>query len=149
MMDDNPDLAAAFPREGTNRFVDAMCIPLGAKNKEAAELYINFLCEPEVAAANADYIGYSTPNAAAFELLDEETRNSISYPSDEILSRSESFVMLPEELSLAMDEAWKELLSDDQSFENLLMPLVLGFAVLAIVLIVTRRVRKMKRDASY
>ncbi|MEG1774751.1 MAG: spermidine/putrescine ABC transporter substrate-binding protein, partial [Oscillospiraceae bacterium] len=60
MIDENPDLAAAFPREGTNIFVDAMCIPKGSKQKEAAEMYINFMCEPEVGAATVEYIGYST-----------------------------------------------------------------------------------------
>ncbi len=149
MMADNPNLAAAYPREGTNRFVDAMCIPTGAKNKEAAEMYINFMCEPEVAAANADYIGYSTPNSAALELLDEDVRNSISYPSKEILAKSEAFVMLPNDLSLAMDEAWKGLLTDDKGFEFLLMPAIVGIAVLAIAFIIIRRINKQKKESRY
>ena len=45
MMDENPDLGFAIPEEGTNYFVDAMCIPAGSKNKEAAEMFINYMCE--------------------------------------------------------------------------------------------------------
>ena len=61
MMQDNPDLAIFLPAEGTNRFVDGMCIPKGARHKEAAEMFINFMCETQVALANAEYICYSSP----------------------------------------------------------------------------------------
>ncbi|MCL2518948.1 MAG: spermidine/putrescine ABC transporter substrate-binding protein, partial [Oscillospiraceae bacterium] len=74
MMDENPNLAAVYPKEGTNIFVDSMCIPKGAKNKEAAELFINFMCRADIAAANSEYIGYSTPNSAAYELLSDELK---------------------------------------------------------------------------
>ena len=60
-----------------------MCIPTSAKQKEAAEMYINFMCEPDIAYANIDYICYSTPHSAAYEMLDEEVReNPISYPDE-------------------------------------------------------------------
>ena len=52
MMEENPDLAFAIPKEGTNYFVDAMCVPATSAHKEAAEMYINFMCETEVALAN-------------------------------------------------------------------------------------------------
>ncbi|MEG2634651.1 MAG: spermidine/putrescine ABC transporter substrate-binding protein, partial [Oscillospiraceae bacterium] len=65
MMSENPNLAFVIPDEGTNYFVDAMVIPKGSQNKEAAEMFINFLCEPEISAANAEYIGYSTPISKA------------------------------------------------------------------------------------
>ena len=60
MIQDNPDLAFVFPKEGSNLYVDAMCIPKNCKNKEAAEIFINYMCETDVAAANCDYTGYST-----------------------------------------------------------------------------------------
>lgn len=61
MYENNEDLAFVYPEEGTNIFVDAMCIPANAKNKEAAELFINFMCDPEIALANANYLGYLCP----------------------------------------------------------------------------------------
>ena len=57
MVEENPDLAFSFPEEGFNIFIDAMCIPKGCQNKEGAEAFINFLCRPDVSAANLDYIG--------------------------------------------------------------------------------------------
>ena len=148
MISENPDLAAAVPREGTNIFVDAMCIPKGSKNKEAAEMYINFHCEPEVAAANTEYIGYSTPNLEALELLDEELRNNeIAYPPAEILEKTEYFVELPDELNKAIDENWKDTLSDDENFSYWLVPGLIVLALIACVVIVVRRNAKKQRQS--
>ena len=61
MLDENPDLAFVHPSEGVNFFVDCMCIPATSKHKEAAEMFINYMCEPDVGYCNIDYIGYSTP----------------------------------------------------------------------------------------
>ena len=74
LMDEFEDLDFVIPESGTNLFIDAVCIPKGCRNKEAAEMYINFLCEPDVAYAVADYIGYSTPNQATIEMLDDEVK---------------------------------------------------------------------------
>ncbi len=90
MAEENPDLQFVYPKEGTNIFVDAVCIPKSCTNKEAAEMYINFLNEPEVAAQNMDYIGYSTPNSAAYDLLDTEvTGNPIRYPDAEQIANAQ------------------------------------------------------------
>ena len=74
MYSDNEDLSFYYPKEGTNIFVDAMCIPKGARNKDIAEMYINFMLsvdpnDPETspAIANAEYIGYASPNSAVIE----------------------------------------------------------------------------------
>ena len=56
MIEENPDLAFVIPKEGTNYFVDAMCVPATSTQKEAAEMYINFMCETEVALANCEFI---------------------------------------------------------------------------------------------
>ncbi len=147
MMDENPALAAAIPREGTNIFVDGMCIPKGAKQKEAAEMYINFMCEPVVGAANCEYIGYSTPNVAALELLDEEiTANPIAYPPEAVLAKTAYFVPLDDALNKALDAGWKQLLADDENFTFWLVPALLLLAVVASVVIVMRKAAKKKRD---
>ena len=62
MIQENPDLAFYLPEDQTfNVFIDAMCIPAGAEHKEEAELFINFICEPEISGGNMDYIGPSAP----------------------------------------------------------------------------------------
>lgn len=110
MMAENEDLAYFLPKEGSNKFVDAMCIPAGAKNKEAAETFINFILEGDVGAEICDFIGYSTPNQAAYDLLDDEMKNNeIAYPSDEVLARCEFFEHLPKEINQLMQDLWVEI----------------------------------------
>lgn len=67
MKENNDDLEFVYPKEGVNYFVDGCCILKGSKNKRAAELYIDFLLDPEVAKANAEYICYGSPNIAVYE----------------------------------------------------------------------------------
>lgn len=62
MYDSNDSLRFYYPKEGTNVFVDSMCVPACARNKELAEEYINFMLSDEIAVANAEYIAYSSPN---------------------------------------------------------------------------------------
>jgi spermidine/putrescine transport system substrate-binding protein len=147
MMSQNDDLGFSIPGEGTNLFVDAMCIPAGSRQKAAAEMYINFMLEPSVGAANSEFIGYATPNWAAIELLDDETRNDpIAYPEESDLGMTESFAPLPYETSRLMDHLWTELLSSDDTYNRLLMPLVLLMAVMFSVGINVYRSKK-KRQA--
>ena len=81
ILEENENLNFVVPKSGTNLFIDAMCIPTCSKQKEAAEMYINFMCEPDIAYSNIEYICYSTPHEGAYEMLDEETKsNPISYP---------------------------------------------------------------------
>ena len=58
----NEDLSFYYPKEGTNYFVDAMCIPRSSRNPEIAKEYINFMLTEEPAVANALYVGYASPN---------------------------------------------------------------------------------------
>ena len=101
MMDSNPDLAFYLPKDqGFNLFIDAMCIPNCCQEKEAAELFINFLCDPEISAANMDWVCYSTPISEAKQYLPEETvNNPVAYPDEEILQNGVSFAFLPPEIS--------------------------------------------------
>lgn len=72
MIADNPDLAFVIPEEGTNRFVDAMVIPKGVRYQKEAEQFINFMLETDIAMANIEYLGYSTPQQSVYDQLDEE-----------------------------------------------------------------------------
>ena len=111
MMDENENLAFYLPEDqGFNLFIDAMCIPACAQEKEAAELFINFLCEPEIAGANMDWICYSTPISAAKEYMDPETvSNPVSYPSDDILAHGSSYAYLPEEITRYVESLFMEV----------------------------------------
>lgn len=112
IMNENENLKYVIPKEGSNRWVDGMVIPKGAPNKEGAESFINFLCDPENAKTNVEYIQYSTPNKGALELLDEETRNNkAAYPSDEVLDRCEIFTDLDKNILKLYENAFTEVLS--------------------------------------
>ena len=111
MMEENENLDFYLPEDqGFNLFIDAMCIPTCAKEKEAAELFINFLCDPEIAGANMDWICYSTPLSAAKEHMDPDTvSNPVSYPSDEVLVNGSSYAYLPEEISRYVESLFMEV----------------------------------------
>lgn len=147
MISENPDLAFVFPTEGTNYFVDSLCIPAGCKNKEAAEMFINYMCEADVGVANCDFIGYSTPIQTVWERLDDELKYSeIAYPSAEVLANTEVFNVLPDELNAAMDKAWSDMKSYDENGNGWLIPVFLVLALAVIVLMFWRRSVKKKRD---
>ena len=111
MMGENENLDFFLPgHQGFNMFIDAMCIPACAKEKEAAELFINFLCDPEIAGANMDWICYGTPISAAKEFMDPETVNDpVTYPDQESLVNGSSFAYLPEEVTWYMDRLFMEV----------------------------------------
>ena len=132
-----------------------MCIPKIKEDTEesrlkklAAEMYINFLNEPEIAAANIEYIHYSTPNDAALALLDEETRNNpIIYPSDEILENTEVYVNLSDETNLLLDQLWTEIMSADAGYSYWSMPLfLLGALALSVGITIFKRNRRRRRE---
>ena len=111
MMDENEDLAFYRPaHQGFNVFIDAMCIPTCAKEKEAAELFINFLCDPEIAGANMDWICYSTPISEAKNFMDPEAASSpVSYPDPADLEKGTSFAYLPEETSRFVESLFMQV----------------------------------------
>ena len=111
MMSENENLAFYLPEnQGFNLFIDAMCIPSCAQEKEAAELFINFLCDPEIAGANMDWICYSTPISEAKAYMDPETvADPVSYPSDDVLKNGSSFAYLPEEITRYVESLFMEV----------------------------------------
>lgn len=110
---ENPDLEYVVPKEGSNVWIDAWVIPKNCTNKEGAEAFINFMCDPEIALMNFEYITYSTPNKAARELIeDDDIRNSeIAFPDKDVLQRCETFNYLGEEFDELYSSFWKEVLS--------------------------------------
>jgi len=108
-MAENEDLAFFVPDEGSDFFVDNLVIPRDARNKEGAELFINYILRPDVHAAISNYTGYAIPNQAALEqgLIDDELLASeAAYPSLDILEAWRPFDT--ERLSL-WNEAWADI----------------------------------------
>ena len=100
-----------IPEEGTNLWVDGWVIPKNAKHKENAEKWINFLCRPDIAAKNFEYITYTTPNVGALKLLSPEyTENKAVFPDmAEVLKKGEVFSYLGEKDEAKYNDRWKKI----------------------------------------
>ena len=111
---ENPNLEYVVPKEGSNVWIDAWVIPKTAQNKENAEAFINYMCDPEIALKNFEYITYSTPNKAARELIEDEAlKNSvIAFPDETILDRCITYNYLGEEIESLYNEKWNEVKSE-------------------------------------
>lgn len=110
---ENLDLEYVIPKEGTNVWIDSWCILKDAPNKENAEKFINFLCRPDIALMNFEYITYSTPNVEARKLIeDEDIRNStIAFPDLSQYNNLETFQYLGDKTDRIYNDLWKEVKS--------------------------------------
>lgn len=148
MAEENPDLAFCFPEEGFNLFIDAMCIPKGCQNKEAAEAYINFLCDPEISGENLDYLGYSTPISAAKEYMDPDVVASpIAYPTEETLANGSAFINLSAETSQLTDSLWLQVKTQG-GVDTYAIVCMCAVVVLLTAYFIIHGVRKKKRIAN-
>ena len=118
MSDINEDLAFVYPKEGTNFFVDAVCIPKNAENYEAAMLFIDYLLEPEIALANAEFIYYASPNTGvtnnpAYIFNDSECPEyeyrHILYPDETELPKAQDYWDMSKETRKLFDELWQDV----------------------------------------
>jgi len=111
MMEENPDLAFYLPEDqGFNLFIDAMCIPDCCENKQEAELFINFLCDPEISGANMDYICYGSPIEGAQGYMDPTLAESdIIYPDEAVLKNGTSYAYLPKDVTRYVDNLFIEV----------------------------------------
>ena len=120
MLENNEDLAYVVPEEGSNWFVDAMCVLKTSQHKEEAEAWINFMASTEANLRNMDYIWYASPNAEALETYPayyEETYGEpldpalyeIMAPSQEVLDRCEAYLVLPAETRTLYNDLWTQL----------------------------------------
>lgn len=110
---ENPNLEYVIPKEGSNVWIDSWVIPKNAKNKENAEKFINFMCRPDIALMNFEYLTYSTPNLKAREMIeDEDIRNSkILFPEPEDLTNCETFQFLGDDVDSYYNELWNKVKS--------------------------------------
>ena len=114
MSDENEYLEFYLPQDqGFNLFVDAMCIPTCCQNKEEAERFINFLCDPEIAGSNMDWICYSTPlkeESGVKDYMDPEVAyDPISYPDEETLDMGTGYLPLSRSTTRLMEELFMQV----------------------------------------
>lgn len=149
MSDVNENLDFYFPEEGTNVFVDSICIPKSAKNKTAAELYIDFLLTPEVALENAEYLCYASPNRTVVENDDYSLKdNEYIYPSEDNKPKSEYYHNFSSDMLNMMSDRWNSLKLEGSS--NLSTYIGIGsVAVIAAVWLIALKTRKIKRNKYY
>ncbi|MCI8589651.1 MAG: spermidine/putrescine ABC transporter substrate-binding protein [Clostridiales bacterium] len=155
MYTENEDLAFYYPKEGTNKFVDAMCIPKDSKNKEAAELYINFLLDPEVCKQNAMTICYECPNTAVMQ--DEEyldfLREELHPDAYELLYGEEALASIPTQIFKNLDtetnnylnQSWETLKTEGNGLGTTLYIVCGVIAIALIALIIGLAVSKHKK----
>ena len=110
-------------------------------------MFINYLCEPDVGLANADFIGYSTPITAVWEMLDDDLKYSeIAYPDAEVLDKAEVFETLPDEINAAMDSQWSEMKSFEEGGSGWMVVVMLLVAIAISAFNIWRKLRKKSRD---
>lgn len=114
ILQENPNMAFAVPKEGTNFWIDGWVITKDAQNVDNAHKFINFMCRPDIAVMNFDYLGYSTPNTAVKDLEeDEEIKNSpIAFPSPETYADQETYKYLGNEMDAYYNNLWMEVKVD-------------------------------------
>ena len=110
---ENPNLDYVIPKEGSNLWMDSWVIPKNAEHKKNAEAFINFLCRPDIAKMNFEYITYSIPNSAGQTLIEDDSmRNStIAFPDIDQLKNCETFNFLGDENEALYNELWREVKS--------------------------------------
>lgn len=149
MAENNPDLDFVYPKEGTNIFVDAACIPKGCQNKEGAEAYINFLLRGDIALANAECICYATPNQAVLDNEDYSLRdNKKLYPDEEDYPPTEYFHNLDADTLELMTSLWDYLKIEGNNDTSVYVGLI-SFVAIVAAYAIFRTVRKKKRESMY
>ena len=154
MYADNERLAFYYPEEGTNVFVDAMCIPSSTQNYELALEYINFMLSEEIAIANAEYICYASPNSLVYENetymedMAEVHPDAISILYDFDMSKMEFYHDLPAETRMLMNSLWEDL--KIESTIGVAIYVICGVIVaLGVVLLVYSIAVKKRRQYYY
>lgn len=110
MYENNPDLGFYIPEEGTNIYVDAMCILKDAPNKKNAEAFINYMCSTQAGLKNCEAIWYSSPLLSVREELDPEIADDpYAYPDADIMAKCESYAGLPQNILDLYDSEWIRL----------------------------------------
>lgn len=137
MKEENEDLDFCYPTEGFNIFVDAACIPTCAQNVRAAEMYLNYLCDPRVGLANAYATGYATPNTKVREMeeYEELAQDPYLYPDEEEMNNCEYFFDMDDDTRALMNSLWLEVKASGQQGKGLYVCYAVTFVIIAAFLI--------------
>ena len=112
VMAEDEDLSFVVPAEGTLLWEDNMCIPRGGPNPDNAHAFIDYILEPEVHGAIAEYVQYACPNAAALDHIPRADRqNPALYPPRAVLERCEVSVYKGEEVESLYQDALTRVLA--------------------------------------
>ncbi len=150
MYEDNDSLGFYYPEEGTNRYVDAMCVPANAKNPTLAEHYINFMCSRDAGVANAEYTYYASPldtvvNDAEYIACMEEVHEDamdILYGSAESIPTQAYLNLTPEGLTL-LNSLWEELKVESSIGDGIYIGC--GVILMALAALVISQIIKKRR----
>lgn len=142
ILDGHDNIKFAIPEEGTNKFVDCVCILKGSKHKKEAEMYINFLYENDISYENSKAVGYLSPNKNVFNnCFQEGTAYLKSYDTKKTCLYED----LPKEISEMNDDLWIKIKSgeqnDESSFDFLVLTLVFSLVIIAYVLILIKKIK--------
>ena len=156
MMEENEDLAFYLPEhQGFNLFTDAMCIPNCCQEKEAAERFINFLCDPEISGANMDYICYASPISEAKNYMEDYLAESeIVYPSTELQEKGSAYAYLSEETSRFVEGLYQQATKtsgtdtdgDGSSGSDTVAVAVIAISAASVTTVLLSRSRRKKKQ---
>ena len=113
ILEENPNMEFAVPKEGTNLWIDCWVVTKNAQNVDNAHEFINFMCRPDIAVKNFDYLGYSTPNTTVRELEQDESRKDsvVAFPSPEVYKGQETYKYLGGQLDEFYNNLWMQVKS--------------------------------------
>ena len=153
MMEENEDLAFYLPEhQGFNLFTDAMCIPKGSQEKKAAEMFIDFLCDPEISGANMDYICYASPISAAKDYMEDYLAESeIVYPDTAVQEKGSAYAYLSEDISRYVESLYQQAtktaeVTNPEDTPSATPYIIVGVVIVGVagVLLFTGKKRKKK-----
>lgn len=149
MHDVNEDLDFYYPKEGTNVFVDSVCIPKSSKNKKAAELYIDFLLTEQIALENAEYLCYASPNKTVVNNDDYSLKdNEYIYPSQANKPKVTYYHNFDSSMLTMMSDRWNSLkLEGDSNISTYVG--ICSVSLIAVAWFVFAAIRKRKRNRLY
>ena len=146
-------LEYVIPKEGSNFWIDAMCIPKTSKNTEGAMKFIDFMCSTEIAFDNVEYIEYSTPHTEALKELGEDyINNNIYNPSTEILANCDPFSYLEPDVQESYNKAWESVRLASKGGSSYTKWIVIGVVAAIIIILVVvfvlykKKINKLKYD---
>lgn len=156
MYEDNNDLAFYYPKEGTNSYIDAMCIPKTSKNYDLAHEYINFMCEEEIAVANAEYTYYASPlttvisNEDYIETMSEVNEDALDilYGEKATSVPSQAYLNLSADNLVLLNNLWEELKVQNTIGNGIYICCSVIIAAI-IVLAVSQAIKKRRRAKYY